>query len=269
MGEERIQQLEEQNLLSSLEIDTIGEILNISMGSAATAISTMLDKQVMISTPTVEVRHFHAMDYSALEPAMLVKINYVEGISGSNVMIFRQQDMQTILNLLMGNDEPPTEDFVFDELSMSAACEVMNQMMGASATALSDFLGRSINISTPEARVVDSENSYSEAVGANEGDEIVAVSFRLTIDKVMDSSFASIMSCELAKDIVGQVMGQQEQEIENIRTSPETVPVAEPQVTPPAGPEPPLSEVPPASGSQSTMSEVAPPQAPTTMPPVS
>ena len=99
MGEERNQQLEEQNLLSSLEIDTIGEVLNISMGSAATAVSTMLDKQVMISTPTVEIREFHAMDYSALEPALLVKINYVEGISGSNVMIFRQKDMQTILNL--------------------------------------------------------------------------------------------------------------------------------------------------------------------------
>ena len=150
MGEERSQQLEGNITLSSLEIDTIGEILNISMGSAATAVSTLLDKAVNISTPTVEVRRFSSLDYAALEPAVLVKINYVEGISGSNVMIFRQRDMQVILNLLMGNDEPPSDDFVFDELSMSAACEVMNQMMGSSATALSDFLGMVVNISTPE-----------------------------------------------------------------------------------------------------------------------
>ena len=244
MGEERDQQLEGQELLSGLEIDTIGEILNISMGSAATAISTMLDRQVIISTPKVEVRHFHAMDYAALEPAMLVKINYVEGISGSNVMIFRQRDMQLILNLLMGNDEPPSDDFVFDELSMSAACEVMNQMMGASATALSDFLGRVINISTPEASVVGSENNYSDAVQVAEGDEIVAVSFQLTIDGVMDSSFASVMTCELAKDIVGQVMGQQTPELEPVPAPAPTPAPAPASATPLQQPTAPQSAAP-------------------------
>lgn len=212
MDEERTQPGEGMKPLSSLEIDTIGEILNISMGSAATAISTMLDKQVVISTPIVELKKFSVMDYAALEPAILVKISYVEGISGSNVMIFRQRDMQIILNLLMGNTDEPSEDFVFDELSMSAACEVMNQMMGASATALSDVLGRVVNISTPEASVVGSEATYSEAVNVKEGDEIVAVSFQLTIDGVMDSNFASILNHELVKEIVGQVLGGQEEE---------------------------------------------------------
>ena len=207
MADERSQQLEGQEVLSHLEIDTIGEILNISMGSAATAVSTLLDKAVNISTPTVELRRFSSMDYAALEPAVLVKINYVEGISGSNVIIFRQRDMQVILNLLMGNDEPPSDDFVFDELSMSAACEVMNQMMGASATALSDFLGMVVNISTPEASVVDSNTTYREAVGVQEGDEVVAVSFQLSIADVMDTNFASIMECGLAKEMIQKVMG--------------------------------------------------------------
>ena len=210
MEDERIQQHTESMNMSSLEIDTIGEILNISMGSAATAISTMLDRQVMISTPTVTMRKFNALDYVSLEPAMLVKIGYVEGISGSNVMIFRQKDMQVILNLLMGNDDPPSDDFTFDELSMSAACEVMNQMMGASATALSEFLGRPINISTPEAIVIGPENDYAKAIQVQDGQEIVSVSFRLTIDGVMDSNFASILGIELAKEIVDQAMGQQE-----------------------------------------------------------
>ena len=250
MGEERSQQLEENITLSSLEIDTIGEILNISMGSAATAVSTLLDKAVNISTPTVEVRRFSSLDYAALEPAVLVKINYVEGISGSNVMIFRQRDMQVILNLLMGNDEPPSDDFVFDELSMSAACEVMNQMMGSSATALSDFLGMVVNISTPEAQVVDSDGSYREAVGVQEGDEVIAVSFRLSIADIMDTNFASILECGLAKEMVQKLMGDQDisADAQPAAPAPAPAPAAPPQVpqssaypAQPAAPPPPTT----------------------------
>lgn len=234
MEDERTQQHTESITMNSLEIDTIGEILNISMGSAATAISTMLDRQVVISTPTVVMRKFNALDYAALEPAMLVKISYVEGISGSNVMIFRQKDMQIILNLLMGNDDPPSDDFTFDELSMSAACEVMNQMMGASATALSEFLGRPINISTPEAMVVGPDNDYAKAVQVQEGEEIVSVSFRLTIDGVMDSNFASILGIQLAKEIVDQVMGQQETVEAPAQPAPAAQPAAAPAAAQPA-----------------------------------
>lgn len=249
MGEEQDQQLGGQEGMSSLEVDTIGEILNISMGSAATAISKLLDRQVVISTPTVEVRQFHSLDYAALEPAMMVKINYIQGISGANMMIFRQKDMQVILNLLMGNDEPPRDDFVFDELSMSAAGEVMNQMMGVSATALSEFLGRPINISTPEAYIVEGDKTYQNALNIDEGSEIVGISFQLTINEVMDSSFASIMTISLAKEIVSTVMGKQEEEMQKIQ------PQATPAQTPPAA-EPPVKHA-----------EQAPAEAPAAAPP--
>ncbi|MEG1778389.1 MAG: chemotaxis protein CheC, partial [Angelakisella sp.] len=121
-------------VLTPMEIDAIGEVLNISMGSAATAVSSMLDKQVIITTPKVSVENVNNIDYTKLEPALVVKITYTEGISGSNVMVFSQKDMQLILNQLMGVDDPISDNFVFDDLSMSAACEIMNQMMGASAT---------------------------------------------------------------------------------------------------------------------------------------
>lgn len=190
--------------LSSEEIDAIGEILNISMGSAATAISTMLDRQVIITTPNVKEQKFQEVDYKALEPALLVKIEYIEGITGSNIMMFHQEDMQVILNLLMGNEDSP-ENFAFDELSMSAACEVMNQMMGASATALSEFLGKTINISTPTASVSDSEHALE--LNIQEDERIVTVSFNLNIKDVMNSDFISIMPIDLVKMIVSQVMG--------------------------------------------------------------
>ena len=206
----------QQMALSSMELDTIGEILNISMGSAATAVSSMLDKQVAISTPNVMQKKFDCMEYVAMEPAMLVTISYVEGISGTNVMVFRQKDMQVILNLLMGNEEEPSDDFEFDELSMSAACEVMNQMMGSSATALSEILGMTVNISTPEAKVVDSETAYREALDVKEGDDIVSVTFKMDITDVMSTDFASVMPIELAKEIVSRVMGQTKEQLDAI-----------------------------------------------------
>ena len=218
-----------ENLLTNEEIDAIGEVLNISMGSAATAISTLLDKQVIITTPKVEIQKFEAVNYTDLEPAILVKIEYVEGISGSNVMIFRQSDMQVILNLLMGNEDPPSDDFVFDEMSMSAACEVMNQMMGASATALSTFLGKTINISTPTATVMDPvENTFETALGVDGDKDVVSIGFEIDITGVMKTDFASILTCELAKEMVGQLFPEGE---------PEPAPAPAPQPAAPAQPQ--------------------------------
>lgn len=219
--------------LSSMELDTIGEIMNISMGSAATAVSNLLDKQVIISTPSVTQKKFDSLEYAAMEPAMLVSISYVEGLSGTNVMVFRQRDMQIILGLLMGNEDEPTDDFEFDELSMSAACEVMNQMMGSSATALSEFLGMVVNISTPEAKIVSSENEYQEAIGVTDEEEIVAITFKLDIVGVMSSDFASVLPIELAKEIVTRVTSQTEDQIGAIEES-EPAPAPQPPAPAPA-----------------------------------
>lgn len=193
-------------VLTDIEIDAIGEIMNISMGAAATAVSSMLDKQVLITTPRVNIRTVEKIDYSSLEPAMIVKITYVKGITGSNIMVFRQKDMQYILNTLMGIDEPLRDDYVFDDLSISAACEVMNQMMGASATALSEFLGRRISISIPTAVLMNEENTFEKVVELEAKENVVAIFFNLSITDIMKSEFVCVMDCGLAKMIVSQFM---------------------------------------------------------------
>ncbi|MFR8775532.1 MAG: chemotaxis protein CheC, partial [Eggerthellaceae bacterium] len=119
---------------SSYEIDAVGEILNISMGSAATAVSELLNAKVWITTPQVSVVKAADLNYDRLEPAICVKIVYVSGISGQNMMVLKQDDVQLILNQLMGNPLVVSPDFEFDEMNISAVSEVMNQMMGASAT---------------------------------------------------------------------------------------------------------------------------------------
>ena len=133
---------------SSLELDAIGEILNISLGSSATAVSTMLSKRVDISTPNVQVVSFDEFEFGELEPAVGVEITYVSGLEGSNVMLLKKEDVKVIVEILMGI-EIPEDEFELNEINISAICEVMNQMMGASSTALSEFLGEFVNISTP------------------------------------------------------------------------------------------------------------------------
>ena len=133
---------------SSLEIDAIGEILNISLGASATAVSTMLSRRTDITTPSVSVVSREEFQFAEIEPAIGVEITYISGLSGRNVMLLKRHDVKVICEILMGM-EIPDEEFELDEMNLSAVCEVMNQMMGASSTALSEFLGEVVNISTP------------------------------------------------------------------------------------------------------------------------
>ena len=140
-----------QSVLNNLEIDTIGEILNISMGAAATAISTMLDRKVEITTPVVSLTKAEAFECQSLDPAIGVEIEYLEGLSGSNIMIMKQRDIRAIVCLLLGDESDLDSTEPLDEMHLSAASEIMNQMMGASSTALASFFGKNINISTPNS----------------------------------------------------------------------------------------------------------------------
>lgn len=190
---------------SSYEIDAVGEILNISMGSAATAVSELLNAKVWITTPTVNVVKVGDLNYDNLEPAICVKIVYVEGITGLNMMVLKQNDVQLILNQLLGNPLVIDPDFQFDELNISAVSEVMNQMMGASATALSDLLGMTVDISVPMPYIIESA-SFGDLCEMDADATVVAVTFNLTVDGVMESEFMSVMSLPLAKTLSGKMI---------------------------------------------------------------
>lgn len=190
---------------SSYEIDAVGEILNISMGAAATAVSELLNAKVWITTPQVSVVKAADLNYDRLEPAICVKIVYVSGISGQNMMVLKQDDVQLILNQLMGNPLVVSPDFEFDEMNISAVSEVMNQMMGASATALSDLLGISVDISTPTPYLIEQTN-FCQLAELDPEQTIVAVTFNLSVDGVMNSEFMSVMSVDLAKSLSGKMI---------------------------------------------------------------
>ena len=229
----------ENLVISEMEKDALGEIMNISMGSAATAASELLSAKVWITTPKIEVDRLDNIHTEKLEPAVCVKIEYIKGISGANLMVLRQDDVQLILNQLMGMPLVVTPDFEFDELNVSAVSEVMNQMMGASATALSDFLGVSVDISTPTPYIMD-HISLAELQDFDPDETVCAINFSLTIDGVIQSEFKSVMGVDLAKKIASKVLG----EVAEAAPAPAPTPVPEPAPAPAPAPAPMPAPVP-------------------------
>lgn len=191
----------EDNIFSPMEIDAIGEIMNISLGSSATAVSNMLDHRVDITTPQVAVMDGSEFTLGDLEPAIGVEIRYISGLEGSNIMLLKRSDVKVIVDILMGT-ETPEEEFELNELTVSAVCEVMNQMMGAASTALSDFLGRLVNISTPESFELENFDQFKQDHFPTESGKVVVVRFTLSIEGTLRSEFVNIMSVKLARELI-------------------------------------------------------------------
>ena len=250
--------------LSEMQLDAIGEIMNISMGSAATAVSELLNAKVWITTPKVSVVEASRLNYDRLEPAICVKIEYIKGLSGSNLMILKEDDVQLILNQLMGKPPVISPDFEFDELNISAVSEVMNQMMGASSTALSDFLGMSIDISTPTPYIL-SEINIADLQNYEQTDMVAAINFDLTIGGVIKSEFISVLDINLAATLADRVLGgaaSAEAPAPEQQTTPAPTPAPSPveQVAPAPSP------IPQAMPAQQPVQPTAPMPTPQPMP---
>ena len=216
------------NSFSPVEIDAIGEILNISLGASATAASTMLDARVDITTPVVHVEKREEFSFSNLEPAVGVEITYIDGLTGDNVMLLKRQDVKAIVEMLMGM-EIADEDFELNEMNISAICEVMNQMMGASATALSELLGKPVNMSTPKSFEITSDEQFKDKYFTEGNAAMVVISFRLNIAEKLESEFMNLMPITLAKELVSGFFpdGMLEELQEDMQEEEQTVPAKE------------------------------------------
>ena len=201
----------QREVFSPLAIDALGEMMNISLGSSATAVSNMLDRRVDITTPKVSVVDIDKFSIAEIEPAMGVEIKYVSGLEGSNIMLLKKEDIKVIVDILMGQ-ESDEADFELNELTISAVCEVMNQMMGASATALSDFLGYSVNISTPNPFEMQDFEQFKYEHLPHATNMVVVIRFSLKIENQLESEFMNVISVELARELLGG-LGLEEEDI--------------------------------------------------------
>ena len=219
----------EKKLFSPMEIDALGEMMNISLGSSATAVSNLLEHRVDITTPKVTAIKTADFALGSLEPAMGVEIKYVEGLSGSNIMLLKRSDIKVIVDILMGG-ETPDEEFELNELTISAVCEVMNQMMGAAATAMSDFLGYQVDISTPQPFELEDLDLFKKNHLPQGAETIVIIRFSLKIEGALESEFMNVMSVELAKDLL-KGLGLGDEDDEEAAPAPEPAPAPAPEAS--------------------------------------
>lgn len=199
-----------EELLTSQEKDVLGEISNISMGSAATALSGLLGKRVEITFPRVEIVSSQEMDAFFPEEHIMVKVLYAEGLRGSNILLIKNEDAKAMVSLMMGGDGKSDLPQEIDELGISALGEAMNQMMGSASTALSDFLGLRVSISPPEVvfeNVSEAERRWVEEQGE---ESLVAITFRLVVEDVIDSSMIQLVPLSLAKEVVSSLLPGEE-----------------------------------------------------------
>jgi flagellar motor switch protein FliN len=190
--------------LSPLEQDALGEIGNITFGSAATALSTLLGKKVDITTPQVSIISKDQLQGEFPKPHVAVHVNYVDGFHGINLLVIKTRDAQVIADLMMGGDGTnPSGDL--NEIHISAVQEAMNQMMGSSATSMSTIFNRFVNISPPGINILDLANGNTEDLP--DEDVLIKVSFRMVIGDLIDSSIMQLLPVTFASDMVSILMG--------------------------------------------------------------
>ena len=194
------------DLLSSMEKDALGEIGNISMGSAATTLSVLLGHKVNITTPTVSVDTMSTIQNQYPMPYLVVEVGYVIGINGNNILAIQASDASIIADLLMGGDGLNPQEELTD-IHMSAVGEAMNQMMGTVATSLSTMFNKKIDISPPKVNLIDlgAEDKITDLV--NNDEPVVKTSFRMEVDGLIDSEIMQILPLDVAKEMVSFLMG--------------------------------------------------------------
>ena len=242
------------DILSSEEKDILGELGNISMGTAATTLFALLNQKVNITTPKVSVFSWKDLANRYDRPCVGIKVGYKEGLIGANVLVLKQHDVKIIADLMMGGSGEVDDTTPLSELDLSAIAEAMNQMVGSSATSLSSMLNMKIDIDTPNAFILDfNDDSFFEQLGFEE-DPIVATCFRMEVGTLIDSEIMQILPVSFALDMVnslrnGSAMGGGETVDETPAPAPEPTPAPAPQPAPQpipqAQPEPQMYQQPP------------------------
>jgi flagellar motor switch protein FliN/FliY len=190
-----------EEFLTDIEKDTVGEISNISMGTAATTLSSLVNQKVNISIPVVTYATWDDLVKSYDRPCVFLQIKYKEGLDGNNILILKENDVKIIADLMMGGDGTNTDGEI-TELHLSAICEAMNQMMGSASTSLSSMLNMKIDISPPTASLVDlNDNLDQNEISDFLSKGFVKNAFKLTIGDLVDSEIMQLFPVKFAKNL--------------------------------------------------------------------
>lgn len=199
----------DEEWLTDVEKDAIGEVANISMGSSATTLYTLVNRKVNITTPVVTLAEWKNLTAEYEKPCVFVQIKYTTGLDGNNILVLKEQDVKIITDLMMGGDGTNT-DGELGELHLSAISEAMNQMMGSAATSLSQMMNTMIDISPPISSLLDlTEHQSGADVAPFLGGKFVKISFRMQIGDLVDSTIMQLYPIEFARKVVDTFMNNQ------------------------------------------------------------
>ena len=202
------------DLLTPEEKDAIGEIANISMGTAATTLFSLVNRKVEISTPVVSTATWDDVVKNYERPCVFIRIAYTVGLDGSNILVLKENDVKIITDLMMGGDGTNT-DGELGELHLSAISEAMNQMMGSSATSLSSMLSKTIDISPPVADLIDLQENVDEGtIDEFLAGRFVKISFKMEIGDLVDSEIMQLYPVSFAKDMCKAIAKNMEMDAE-------------------------------------------------------
>lgn len=196
-------------ILTEVEKDAIGEVANISMGSSATTLYSLVNRKVNITTPVVEIASWKTLLTEYEKPCVFIQIKYTMGLDGTNILVLKEHDVKVITDLMMGGDGTTTDDEL-GELHLSAISEAMNQMMGSAATSLSTMLKKTIDISPPDSTLLDlTQYKSGEEISPFLGGVFVKVSFRMQIGDLVDSTIMQLYPVEFSRDLVATFLDNQ------------------------------------------------------------
>ena len=224
--------------LTDNEKDAIGEIANISMGTAATTLFSLVNRKVEISTPVVSLATWDDIVEAYERPCVFIRIAYTVGLDGNNLLILKENDVKIITDLMMGGDGPNT-DGELGELHLSAICEAMNQMMGSAATSLSSMLNKTIDISPPHADLIDLQENVDEGtIDEFLKNPFVKISFKMEIGDLVNSTIMQLYPISFAKEMCASITQNMEQDAAaNASVTPQPKAKPEPQPTPQPAPQ--------------------------------
>ena len=229
--------------LSDSEKDTIGEIANISMGTAATTLFSLVNRKVEISTPVVTMANWDDVVKAYERPCVFIRIGFTVGLDGSNILILKEHDVKVITDLMMGGDGTNT-DVELGELHLSAISEAMNQMMGSAATSLSSMLNKKIDISPPVADLIDLTGNIDEgAIDDFLTQPFVKISFKMEIGDLVDSEIMQLYPVSFAREMcksITETMTGGNEPIQEATPQPAPAPAPQPQASQTAPQPPPM-----------------------------
>ena len=207
--------------LSAEEIDTLGEVGNICMGSVATTMYELLDRRVRITTPRVDVLLLSEALTRFPAPLVVVEVDYTDGIKGTNLLLLKEVDAALITDILMGGDGVIEEPVELSDLHMSAISEIMNQLTGASATALSKLIGRKVIISPPVSR--RTTLGETNAMSLEGGDAVIVITFDMEIEDLLNSQIIQVMPFTVGKELSDKLISATTQPV-TLDPLPDTTP---------------------------------------------